>query len=170
MRHSEKWREAVQASNVKHGEARRSGNTKEYNIWCSMKQRCYDPNHKDFHLYGGRGITVCDQWINDFSTFLKDMGRCPQGMSLDRERVNEGYNHDNCRWVDDITQSNNRRDNYKILGLTLTEWSRRTGIRRGTLRARIDKYGFTPEEAVKTPLHARTNRSHYLSLRTAGMP
>lgn len=92
-----------------------------YQTWLSMKQRCTNPNHKNYSRYGGRGITVCDKWINDFQAFY-DWAmangydeNAPQGKcTIDRIDNNKGYSPDNCRWVDMKTQSNNRSTNRKV--------------------------------------------------------
>ncbi len=73
--------------------------------WRSMHHRCANPNDK---LYGGRGITVCQEW-DDFDTFVEDMGACPEGHSLDRIDNSKGYSKDNCRWANASVQSSNRR-------------------------------------------------------------
>jgi len=91
---------------TKHGKA----NTREYMIWGQMKQRCYNKNHKNYHNYGGRGITICERWVMSFDNFYKDMGNKPEGLSLDRINVNENYEKSNCRWANQSTQCLNRRD------------------------------------------------------------
>lgn len=84
-------------------------NSKEHIAWASMKQRCYDKNCASYRLYGERGITVCEEWINDFKRFLSDMGKKPNGMSLDRIDPNKGYSKDNCRWATASDQAHNKR-------------------------------------------------------------
>ena len=84
-------------------------NTKEYRAWSSMKSRCSNPNVASYPNYGGRGITVCDRWLNSFENFFEDMGEAPEGFELDRIDVNGNYTPDNCRWVDESTQAKNRR-------------------------------------------------------------
>lgn len=84
-------------------------------IWASMKQRCYNPSNKNFDRYGGRGITVCDEWREDFQTFRDwaisngydenaPVGKC----TIDRINNDKGYSPDNCRWVDMKVQNNNK--------------------------------------------------------------
>lgn len=73
--------------------------TREYNIWCAMKQRCYDPKKDGYGRYGGRGIKVCDEWLHSFETFYKDMGDCPKGLTLERKDCNGNYEASNCEWA-----------------------------------------------------------------------
>lgn len=82
-----------------HGHAKASGPTRTYNSWANMRQRCNNPKVRDFHNYGGRGITVCERWTK-FENFLADMGEVPDGMELDRYPNNDGnYEPSNCRWA-----------------------------------------------------------------------
>jgi hypothetical protein len=93
-----------------HGEGH-SNKTTEYRAWSSMKERCCNPNRNNYSDYGGRGIKVCERWINSYENFLKDMGRRPSvGFSLDRIDVNGDYSPENCRWTDQKTQQQNRRN------------------------------------------------------------
>jgi hypothetical protein len=82
----------------------------EYRIWSGMKTRCYNSKRKDYVNYGGRGITVCDRWINSFENFYKDMGDRPLGTTIDRYPNNDGnYEPSNCKWSTPKEQINNRR-------------------------------------------------------------
>ncbi len=84
---------------LRHGAARRGSSTPEYETWRGMKARCYNPRHKAFSYYGGRGVRVCERWLQ-FENFLADMGPRPgPGYSIDRVDSRLGYEPGNCRWI-----------------------------------------------------------------------
>ena len=99
----------------------------EYQSWAGMRARCNDPNHTMYRYYGGRGITVCEQWAT-FRSFYGDMGPRPEGMWLDRIDTNGNYEPGNCRWADKRQQRVNQRRvkkwTYNGKTLCLTDWIR----------------------------------------------
>jgi hypothetical protein len=122
-------------------------------ILYGMKQRCNNPENHAFQNYGGRGIKICNEWVNDFDSFYNwavDNGYNNK-LSIDRIDNDKGYSPDNCRWADKGVQGNNRRTNHTLTvnnkTLTLTEWAKKTGIKQPTIRQRI-KNGWYAEEAV----------------------
>lgn len=82
--------------------------TRTYRSWDSMKQRCLNPQAHGYHNYGGRGITVCERWL-DYTYFLEDMGVRPENTSLDRIDNSKGYSKENCRWSTPKEQRINSR-------------------------------------------------------------
>ena len=130
--------------------------TKLYGIWGSMIKRCNNPKDYHYDQYGGRGITVCDEWLDyvAFEAWALNNGYAA-GLSIDRIDVNGNYCPQNCRWATDYTQMNNRRNTYYIeyngIRLPLSEWAVQTGISRETIRQRIIA-GWGVEKALTTPL------------------
>lgn len=80
-----------------------------YQTWANMKARCRNPNATGWPDYGGRGISICERWLNSFEAFAKDMGPRPDGYVLDRIDNNGNYTPENCRWIDRVTSQRNRR-------------------------------------------------------------
>lgn len=85
-------------------------NSPEYRAWLNMRQRCNNPNHISYPNYGGRGISVCNEWENSFSAFFEHVGSRPEGMTLDRIDNSRGYEPGNVRWASYFDQNGNRRN------------------------------------------------------------
>lgn len=84
-------------------------NHRLYPTWLGMMQRCYNPKRPNYKYYGGRGITVCKEWLN-VESFINDMyPTFQEGLTLDRINVDREYSKENCRWADSMTQSKNKR-------------------------------------------------------------
>ena len=128
--------------------------TKAYRIWCGIRSRCNNQKSKPYPNYGGRGITVSDDW-SKFSRFIADMGEPAPGMTLERLDNDAGYSKDNCVWADRTTQGRNKRNNLLLTiqgeTLPLSVWVERTGIPYKTAHARL-RLGWPAEEAVNTPI------------------
>lgn len=129
--------------------------TPTFQCWSAMINRCTNKSDIGYRRYGGRGIAVCDRWLNSFSNFLSDMGEKPEGLSLDRINNDGDYEPANCRWADSKTQSRNRAGLRSITydGETklVSEWAEEIGIRNRTLKSRLDA-GWSVERALGQPL------------------
>lgn len=139
-----------------HGHSTGGKASRTYSTWRSMKMRCLNPNHPGFPQYGGRGITICERWVESFQSFLEDMGERPAGMTLDRyPDVNGNYEPGNVRWATARDQQNNRRYTVVIehngIRKALTEWAEDRGITAESLYKRIHNYGWSAEKALETP-------------------
>lgn len=122
----------------------------------NMMQRCYDKNSNSYKNYGGRSIAVCWRW-HDFENFYKDMyATFSVGLSLDRINNDFDYSPRNCKWSTKKEQALNRRSNRMLdlngFVMTLEEWATKLGIKRSTLEMRLDKYGWSVEKALTTPV------------------
>lgn len=127
------------------------------NIRHSMYCRCYYPTTNGYERYGGRGIKMCDEWINNPQSFYNWAinNGYKEGLTIDRIDVNGNYEPSNCRWVTKEVQDNNRRNNRKITykgeTKTLTQWCKEYNINIVTLSDRL-KSGLSFEDALKKPV------------------
>ena len=143
-------------------------------VWHSMKQRCLDPTHEAYHNYGGRGITICTEWLNSFEAFWRDMGPTYQsGLDLDRIDNNKGYSPDNCHWATRKANNRNNRTNRVIetpMGImTVSELSERTGIGETTLLYRLD-HGWPTESLCAEPDAKNRYTTSGIAARGTGSP
>lgn len=141
------------------GNARRTHGftkTRLYRIWSGMKTRCYNKNSDRYTDYGGRGITICPEWLGEhgFENFYdwSLLNGYKNGLSIDRIDNDKGYSPDNCRWATDKMQANNRRSSriidFRGESHTSMEWSEITGIDRSVIENRIDVLGWSVEKAL----------------------
>ena len=143
-------KERASKANTTHG----SSNTRLYNEWQHMKKRCYTPSYHAYNLYGGRGISVCEEWKSSFEEFQKwamENGYS-ESLTLDRIDTNKGYSPDNCRWVDMLVQSNNKRVNKPVSYhgeiLNFEQMCRKLNVNTGTIKSRMKSKGISFEDAV----------------------
>ena len=165
---------AVSSSNLRYGTSRSCGclanelvslrskthgmsNTRLFSIWNGMKTRCYTKSDYHYRWYGARGISVCDDWRNDFQAFYdwSIQNGYEEGLSIDRIDNNGNYCPENCRWITQHEQTYNTRKNVYLTynGETkcVSEWSDIVGISRETLYRRI-KCGWSDEKVLTTPV------------------
>lgn len=132
----------------------------EYGVWQSMIQRCTNPNNRNYHRYGGRGILICERWMK-FDNFFEDMGFRPVGKWIDRLDNNAGYFPENCAWRTREEQMNNLEKSRILEAFgkkkTVAQWSRELGINRATLFKRI-RMGWTGEK-ILSPVLQNFSRS-----------
>lgn len=122
-------------ANVTH----RKSKTSEFLAWREIKYRCNTKTAKAYPYYGGRGITVCERWMNSFENFLTDMGTKPStSHSIDRIDNSKGYSPENCRWATKREQISNRRNALKVeaFGIIMspTDWAKVIKMNASTLK------------------------------------
>lgn len=132
----------------------------EYRIYKHMIRRCTNSSDKRYSLYGGRGVSVCDRWVESFFNFLKDMGRRPTDQhSIDRIDNDGNYEPSNCRWATAKQQANNRSTSvlHSAFGKsqTLRGWADETGVSYDLLKARL-KRGLSMQQAITFKKYERT--------------
>lgn len=136
--------------------------TREYRAWANMLSRCNNPNTTNYERWGGRGISVCYEWEQSFELFLKDMGKCPDKMSIDRIDNDGNYEIGNCRWATQLEQAKNRNNNHFLTyageTLIMSEWARRFNIVPGTISGRLI-LGWSVKKALTTPVNTLYRRN-----------
>ena len=144
----------------RHGDSKKGRRTRLYVIYNMMKSRCYYPKNTRYKNYGAKGIRVCQEWLgkNGYESFKKwaiENGY-NDGLSIDRIDNEKDYEPSNCRWVDSFVQMNNTTRNHFITHngktLTLTQWERELGMSHGVLQQRLNKLGWSEEEALTKPV------------------
>lgn len=124
-----------------------------------MKRRCLQVNHHKYPLYGGRGITVCDRWM-EFKNFIEDMGVRPDGTTIDRKDGNGNYCPENCIWATATEQNRNRSNNRHLtlygVTKTISEWCEIADVNLNTVISRLN-HGWDDRRAVFTPAQKRSS-------------
>jgi hypothetical protein len=145
---SMKTEKAQQARTI-HGKT----HTKEYKILATMKDRCYNPKNPKYHRYGGRGIKICDSWLESVSNFIADMGLKPEGKSIDRIDNDKSYCKENCRWATYKEQAQNRVTNvnlsYAGTSQCASEWAAQLLVPKSKITQRL-KRGWSVEKTLTT--------------------
>ena len=149
----------IVANRVKHGK----WGSPEYWAWASLRQRCLNPANPQFHDYGGRGITVCPEWANDFMAFYNHGPRPSPRYSIDRKDNNKGYEPGNVRWAVRGDQQRNRRNNVWITvgdeTLCRQDWANRLGYTETQLANRLKR--LPVQDAIKPASEATTPKRGY---------
>lgn len=148
------WKKQVLGKSSRtHGQAnsRSTGYAnRTYGVWQAMRDRCSNPNRKDFYRYGGRGITVCARW-QQFENFLADMGEAPAGLTLDRIDNNASYTPENCRWATRHQQTYNSSHmkyiEHQGETLCLSAWQKKVGVKPHTYYSRLRR-GWSVKQAL----------------------
>lgn len=142
-----------------------------YTVYAGIKARCTNPNNKYYYAYGEKGITMCEEWANDYSKFREwaygngyDENAPTQQCTIDRIDLDKGYCPENCRWVPASVQANNKSNN-RILEFhgekhTVKEWADITGLSQSTIDGRINRYGWSTEDALTLPLYTKTKNKY----------
>jgi hypothetical protein len=132
--------------------------SREYQAWNNMKGRCLNPKRADYARYGGRGITVCLEWRDSFSAFLRDVGPRPSAKhQLDRINNAGSYEAGNVHWVTHVENANNKRNNRFLAHngrrMTIAEWERFMGVNDGTFKRRV-LLGWSDHDVLTKPLRS----------------
>lgn len=146
------------------GESHNMSDSRIYEIWRGMIRRCEDDKRKDYIIYGGRGISVCDEWKNSFNKFYNWSinNGYNDSLTIERNDVNGNYEPSNCRWATKEEQANNRRDNqfltYDGKTQTISQWAKELNVNESTLRNRMQR-GWSDEEIILKSIQS----THYIT-------
>jgi len=136
--------EVEKRCSITHGHTSKRSWSRTYSIWHGMLQRCRNPKNTGWNRYGGRGITVCQEWQDSFETFRTDMGDAPPNHSLDRKQNDLGYCKENCVWATQTEQQRNRSDNLILShsgkSQCVSAWAEDLKISPYTLYSRIKRH------------------------------
>lgn len=148
---------------LRHGHDRAGKRTRTLRCWAGAKTRCFNPKNPSYPRWGGRGITMCDEWRNSFAAFLRDMGECPEGKSLDRIDNNGNYEPENCRWSTLDEQARNKRNNIWVdlngQKVTLKDFARAKQINYYSLH-KLMNYHNQPAEVIAKMMVERQFDQH----------
>lgn len=140
---------------ITHGHTVNGKISREYMSWSRAKLRCTNSKAARFKDWGGRGIKMCERWMQSFDNFLADMGPCPNGYSIERKNNDGNYEPGNCCWADRVSQNNNKRNNVKLLYkgqmLTVPQLARIANLKVRTLGRRLER-GWPLEKAMASGL------------------
>lgn len=147
--------------------------TLTYKTWASMINRCTNSNESCFKFYGGRGIRVCERWM-DFVNFYNDMGEKPNGFSLDRIDPNGNYELNNCRWVSIKVQQRNKRNTVRAFfngtSKSVAEWCEAFGIPYKLIISRMKKWNCSFDEAASRPVRKYLSRKSFTPIQDWSTP
>lgn len=144
-------KEKLSQASKTHGQT----NSRLYRIYNGMKNRCYNKKQPSYSNYGGRGITICDEWLHSFAVFQSWAlaNGYSNDLSIDRIDNDKGYSPENCRWATRTEQNENTRNNHLVTidGETqpLSAWARERGLNYHTVSFRIHQKHMTPEQALE---------------------
>lgn len=135
-----------------------------HTAWKNMLERCENPQHSGYEDYGGRGITVCEEWHKFFPFYSWSLiNGYDNNLTIDRIDNDKGYSPNNCRWVSQKENSRNRRNNRVITfngeSLCIAAWAERLGITFQALADRLQSKGWTLEQALTTTKNGRSNKN-----------
>lgn len=144
--------DVTRARSLTHGHHIGRRESRTLKSYTHAKARCFNVNDPKYPQYGGRGITMCPEWAQNFETFLRDMGECPPGRTLDRVNVHGHYEPRNCRWATPAQQARTRTDNVLVIDqgqtMILKDFAARVGVNYKKLSSTMRRLGIDAHEAA----------------------